>query len=138
MTKYALSIAIGCLMAAMPLAGHAKSLVDRHIDSLVNTTRVLSLEGEGPRMVRFTSEPDLPPEQDSIRRLVLAFYYDQFRHSQDPEAPTFLFMSKSANMLLGIGGVVRMRGWYDWGGAMNMDGTHRYARRAGLMCQFSF
>lgn len=39
-------------------------------------------------------------------------------------------MSKSANMLLGIGGVVRMR--------MNMDGTHRYARRAGLMCQFSF
>lgn len=118
MTKYALSIAIGCLMAAMPLAGHAKSLVDRHIDSLVNTTRVLSLEGEGPRMVRFTSEPDLPPEQDSIRRLVLAFYYDQFRHSQDPEAPTFLFMSKSANMLLGIGGVVRMRGWYDWGGAM--------------------
>lgn len=117
MTKYALSIAIGCLMAAMPLAGHAKSLVDRHIDSLVNTSRVISLEGEGPRMVRFTSEPELPPEQDSIRRLVLAFYYDQFRHSQDPEAPTFLFMSKSANMLLGIGGVVRMRGWYDWGGA---------------------
>lgn len=73
MTKYALSIAIGCLMAAMPLAGHAKSLVDRHIDSLVNTTRVLSLEGEGPRMVRFTSEPELPPEQDSIRNLVLAF-----------------------------------------------------------------
>lgn len=35
MTKYALSIAIVCLMAAMPLAGHAKSLVDRHIDSLI-------------------------------------------------------------------------------------------------------
>ena len=26
----------------------------------------------------------------------------------------------------------------DLGVRMNMDGTHRYARRAGLMCQFSF
>lgn len=95
-----------------------KSLVDQHIDTLVNTTRIINLEGEGPRVERFAPEPQLDARQDSLRNLVLAFYYDQFRHSQDPEAPTFLFMSKSANMLMGIGGVVRMRGWYDWGGAM--------------------
>lgn len=95
-----------------------KCLTEQHIDSLVNSTRIVNLENDGPRMVRFSPEPELPPYQDSIRNLVLAFYYDQFRHSQDPEAPTFLFMSKNANMLMGIGGVVRMRGWYDWGGAM--------------------
>ena len=98
--------------------GGTKSLVEQHIDSLIRTTRVVNLENDGPKMVWFSPEPELSPKQDSIRNLVLAFYYDQFRHSQDPEAPTFLFMSKSANMLMGIGGVVRMRGWYDWGGAM--------------------
>ena len=83
--------------------GGTKSLVEQHIDSLIRTTRVVNLENDGPKMVRFSPEPELSPEQDSIRNLVLAFYYDQFRHSQDPEAPTFLFMSKSANMLMGIG-----------------------------------
>lgn len=107
-----------CAAACTGITADAKSLVEQHIDSLVGSTRIINLENNGPRMVRFSSEPELTPEQDSIRNLVQAFYYDQFRHSQDPEAPTFLFMSKSANMLMGIGGVVRMRGWYDWGGAM--------------------
>jgi len=54
------------------------------------------------------------------------FYIDQFRHAQDPEAPTFLFMSKSADMLMGIGGVVRMRGWYEWNGVIPAPGFMPY------------
>lgn len=96
----------------------SKSLVDNHIDSLISATRIVSLDGDGTRTATLTPSSTPSPEADSIRNLAMAFYYDQFRHSQDPEAPTFLFMSKSAGMLMGIGGVVRMRGWYDWGGAM--------------------
>ncbi|MDE5975733.1 MAG: hypothetical protein K2G69_04215, partial [Muribaculaceae bacterium] len=55
---------------------------------------------------------------DSIRRVVTMFYYDQFRHFQDPDAPYFLFMSKEAGLSMGIGGSVRMRAYYDWNGAV--------------------
>lgn len=53
-----------------------------------------------------------------VRDKILNFYYDQFRHSQDPGAPYFLFMSKNSDLIMGIGGVVRLRGTYDWDGAM--------------------
>ncbi len=56
---------------------------------------------------------------DSIRALVESFYYDQFRHFQDPAAPYFMFMSRDANLAMGIGGMVRIRGYYDWGGSVN-------------------
>ena len=46
---------------------------------------------------------------DSIRSMIDLFYVDQFRHFQDPRAPYFLFMSKDANLAMGIGGVVRIR-----------------------------
>ena len=56
---------------------------------------------------------------DSIRSIVESFYYDQFRHFQDPAAPYFMFISRDANLAMGIGGMVRMRGYYDWGGSVN-------------------
>jgi len=64
--------------------------------------------------------PDV--QSDSVRRVIDAFYYDQFRHFQDPAAPYFLFMSKDAQLAMGIGGCVRMRGWYDWGSAIPANG----------------
>lgn len=54
------------------------------------------------------------------------FYIDQFRHYQDPRAPYFMFMSKNRNFAMGVGGVVRMRGWYDWDGAMQNSGVIPY------------
>lgn len=51
--------------------------------------------------------------------MINMFYYDQFRHFQDPLAPYFMLMSKTHQYAMGIGGVVRMRGWYDWNGAMS-------------------
>ena len=62
------------------------------------------------------------PHADSIRNLVENFYYDQFRHFQDPDAPYFLFMSRDANLAMGVGGTVRMRGYFDWGGSVNSPG----------------
>lgn len=55
---------------------------------------------------------------DSVRRLMDQFYLSQFRHFQDPRSPYFLMMSRDAKLAMGIGGTVRMRGFYDFGGAM--------------------
>lgn len=64
---------------------------------------------------------DKDTELDSLteRELIGLFYYDQFRHFQDPRAPYFMLMSKTHQYAMGVGGVVRMRGWYDWNGAMS-------------------
>lgn len=37
-----------------------------------------------------------------------------------------MLMSKDAQLAMGIGGVVRMRGWYDWGGALNSSAFAPY------------
>lgn len=66
------------------------------------------------------------PEQDSVYRLINKFYLDQFRHSQDPKIPYFIFMSKDANVAMGIGGVVRMLTWFDWNGSMPSNGFSVY------------
>lgn len=58
------------------------------------------------------------PEADSVKNAISKFYLDQFHHFQDPLAPYFLLMSKDASLAMGIGGAVRMRGYFDWGGAM--------------------
>lgn len=65
---------------------------------------------------------------DSVKEMALIdrFYYDQFHHFQDPRAPYFLFMSRDAQLAMGIGGVVRMRGWQDWKGTMNTSGFIPY------------
>lgn len=68
------------------------------------------------RQVIYFGEGD-KPLADSVTNRIYEFYYDQFRHFQDPLAPYFLFMSKDANLAMGVGGCVRMRGWYDWGRA---------------------
>lgn len=63
---------------------------------------------------------------DSVRQRISDFYYDQFRHFQDPGAPYFLFLSKDAQLAMGLGGAVRMRGYYDWGGAVPASGFAPY------------
>lgn len=101
-------------VAAMLLvAGPAESKThaDAMVDSMVDSHRVIFLPGE-----------ESPVSKDSIRSVITRFYVDQFRNFQDPAAPYFLFMSRDANLAMGIGGCVRMRGWYDWGGALPSNG----------------
>ncbi|MDE6277771.1 MAG: hypothetical protein K2M06_06645 [Muribaculaceae bacterium] len=87
-----------------------------HADSLI------SLKAASSRLVYVDGRPELlelrQADKDSIIRVINTFYYDQFRHFQDPDAPYFLFMSKEAGLSMGIGGSVRMRAYYDWDGAM--------------------
>lgn len=84
---------------------------------------------ENGKIIFIDGRPDsasLSHYVDSVRHEIETFYYDQFRQFNDPGAPYFMFMSKDANMALGIGGVVRMRAWYDWDGAILVSGFAPY------------
>lgn len=96
------------------------SAVDQQISEVIENTKVIHIDGKPAESEK------MQQELDSVRRLILTFYYDQFRHSQDPDAPYFLFMSKDAKLAMGIGGCVRMRGYYDWGGAIPASGFAPY------------
>lgn len=84
--------------------GH--SIKELRSQSSVQPHRVIMLDGEHPG-------------EDSIRSIMDSFYYDQFRHFKDPQAPFFLFMSREANLTMGIGGQLNVQGYYDWGQAMS-------------------
>lgn len=77
------------------------------------------------RLVMFGSDDEKVGE-DSIRGLIDKFYVDQYRHFQDPQAPYFLMMSRDATLAMGIGGAVRMRGWYDFDGSVPYNGFIPY------------
>lgn len=94
------------------------SLIDIHEDSLRSSHKIIYIDGQPEHKSR--------QHPDSVRRIIDMFYYDQFRHFSDPAAPYFLFMSKDAQLAMGIGGCVRMRGWYDWGGAIPANGFTTY------------
>ncbi|MCM1291461.1 MAG: DcaP family trimeric outer membrane transporter [Prevotella sp.] len=85
---------------------------------LIESTRVIGINP-------LTNKP-YSTNEDSIRWLISRFYVDQYRHFQDPKAPYFMFMSKNANLALGVGGVVRMRGYYDWNGSIPANGFIPY------------
>lgn len=104
-----------CLFTLLSLSVSAQelrsnSLVDIQRDSLLNDHKIIYIDGK-------PTEPTTQ-HQDSIRDLVENFFYDQFRSFSDPAAPYFLFMSRDADLAMGIGGCVRIRGWYDMDNAI--------------------
>ncbi len=111
-------IAAAALAVSATFSIHGRqSLVDDHIDSLVSNHKIITIDGVPSMTVSYN---------DSVKSLIEDFYYDQFRHFQDPDAPYFLFMSKDAQLAMGIGGCVRMRGYFDWGGAIPASGFAPY------------
>ncbi len=112
--------AFACIVAAISASAQTKSYVDVQIDSLLKSHKMVFLDGK----------PSTSAEEekyiDSVRNLVSTFYYDQFRHFSDPDAPYFLFLSKDAQLAMGIGGSVRMRAYYDWDGAQPSPGFAPY------------
>lgn len=103
-----------CVLILLPMCrlACARSHSEIQLDSLKSSHRIVYISD---------TDDTIPPE-DSIRAVIDKFYYDQFRHFQDPAVPYFLFMSKDARLAMGIGGCVRMRGWYDWGGSIPSNG----------------
>ncbi|MDO4319004.1 MAG: hypothetical protein Q4C34_00370 [Bacteroidales bacterium] len=106
-------VSLGCI-ALSASAMSAQSLVDQQADSTMYSHRIVTLD-DGRIRSEYTYDP-------AVRDRFVSFYYDQFRNAQDPEAPYFMFMSKTGDMMMGIGGVVRMRAWYDWGGSIPANG----------------
>ena len=104
-----IALIIGLFMS-VPLAS-AKNMVDSQTDSLLKSHKLVYIDGR-------PADGEMAAYVDSVREQISRFYYDQFRHFSDPAAPYFLFMSKDAQLAMGIGGAVRMRAYYDWGGAM--------------------
>ncbi|MCH5217111.1 MAG: hypothetical protein J1F07_00930 [Muribaculaceae bacterium] len=96
----------------------SNSMVDMQEDSLRRNHKIIYIDGR----------PENPQQEyeDSLRHMIDMFYFDQFRNFSDPAAPYFLFMSKDAQLAMGVGGCVRMRGWYDWGGAIPANGFAPY------------
>lgn len=115
--KYAYVLALSA--ASLCFSANAQSLQDAHTDSLIHSTKIIGIDGG-----RSTLTAD-----DTLRvyRQIAKFYYDQFRHTQDPGSPYFLFISKENSMAMGIGGCVRMRGWYDIGAAVPGNGFSPYS-----------
>lgn len=108
------------ILLCTALAGAAQQpYVDRQIDSTLTSNKIVFIDGR-------PAPAEVQHQVDSIRRKISAFYYDQFRHFQDPGAPYFLFMSKDASLAMGLGGAVRMRAYYDWGGAIPSSGFAPY------------
>lgn len=111
----------GCslLLAASALAAHAQpggstpTPEDKRMKEMIENTHVLTM-GDGK------------VASDSIARRLTTFYVDQFRHFQDPRSPYFMLMSKDGKLAMGVGGLIRMRGYFDWNGSMPSSGFSPY------------
>lgn len=108
------SFCLSILVALAAGVGQARHMTDIALDSTLSDHKAVYF-GKGD-----VSHPD------SAESLMRMFYEDQFRHFQDPLAPYFMFMSKDNSLAMGIGGVVRMRAYYDWGGAVPTPGFAPY------------
>lgn len=84
----------------------SNSLVDVQKEALLRDHKIVYIDGH-------PENTEIQQHQDSIRDLIENFFYDQFQSFSDPAAPYFLFMSRDADLAMGIGGCVRIRGWYD-------------------------
>lgn len=89
-----------------PYALRSNSLVDAQKEALLRDHKIIYIDGR-------PESADSQSHQDSIRDVVENFFYDQFQSFSDPAAPYFLFMGRNAELAMGIGGCVRIRGWYD-------------------------
>lgn len=85
----------------------------QQVKSMIESTHVITMGGE--QIAR-----------DSVEKMLNRFYMDQFRHFQDPRAPYFLFLSKDGKVSMGIGGLIRMRGYFDWDGSIPLHGFSPY------------
>ena len=106
------NIFITVILAAVCLGASAQTYNELRNKYKLEDGKIVNLDGDRPTQ----------QEIDSLQKVMAHFYFDQFRHFEDPDAPYFMFMSRDANLAMGIGGSVRIKGWYEWGGAMPING----------------
>lgn len=103
-------------------------LVEAQVNNVTPQKKVLMSDVRTQSMKENTHvlySGDINPS-DSLGKLLNIFYYDQFRHFQDPRAPYFMFMSKKGDLALGVGGQVKIRGYFDWNGSIPNSGFIPY------------
>ena len=99
-----------------------EEIVDAQLDkTLINDQRITAMKNNTHVLYSGDKNPT-----DSLEKLLNMFYYDQFRHFQDPRAPYFMFMSKKGDLALGVGGQVKVRGYFDWNGSIPTAGFITY------------
>lgn len=132
MTKHLHLLFLFVSLAGSGFSASAIELVDT-FKTDASVYRVFPEKTEREKTVKSTkligmNVPDslLKSTSDSAYAMIGKFYADQFRNFQDPRAPYFMFMSKNADLAMGIGGVVRMRGWFDWNGTIPVNGFSPY------------
>lgn len=124
MSRSSLRKALFTALTALAFIGASAQIAP--CDSLLPEFKRQNAETRNMRLF-FEGDASRPlPAQDSVNRLINQFYLDQFRHSQDPKIPYFIFMSKDANVAMGMGGLVKMRTWFDWGGYLPSNGFSIY------------
>ena len=65
--------------------------------------------------------------KDTVGREIMGYFYNiQNPMYSDPAAPRFIIASRNQNLLLGIGGYVRLRGSYDFRGVCDSEDFHTY------------
>lgn len=106
---------------AAETAENADSLISERKDKFPEEIQHRKLL-DNTKVIFINTNEENQPAIDSVRTMINTFYVNQFRSFQDPRAPYFLFMSKDANLAMGIGGVVRMRGWFDWANPIPANG----------------
>lgn len=90
---------------------HPVNADQQHVEDIKHSQKLMIVNGDSTTVTN-----------DSVRKLIDRFYVDQYHHFQDPEAPYFLMMSKDATLALGLGGAVRMRGYYNFDGSVPFAG----------------
>ncbi|MDE6449287.1 MAG: hypothetical protein K2L41_04310 [Muribaculaceae bacterium] len=112
------------MMAAVVVYGGMAQDVDRSMATMTPEEISQAEMKQGHKIV-FVGDGEQAHE-DSVMRMINMYYIDQFRHFKDPQAPYFLLMSKDANLSMGVGGAVRMRGWADFDGSIPANGFCPY------------
>lgn len=108
-------------LTAPQSTGAVNEVLPQTMNQLAVTSRIAD-----SRFITMDGQPLTKEETDSIREVMEEFYYDQFHHFDDPDAPYFMFMSRTAQLSLGIGGRLKVQGWYEWGGAVPDNGLVPY------------
>ncbi len=107
-------LAVGLLTAASAFAAGSA-----HTDSLMHRSRQRQEILADTHIVRIGGESDSEASRDSLQQFIKIFYEDQYRHFMDPEAPTFMLMSRDGTLGFGVGGKAVIRGWFDWNGSQD-------------------
>lgn len=95
---------------------YPRSMARLHQEEILEDTHPVFVNGD----------KDNRASADSVKSLLELFYVDQYRQFHDPQAPYFMFLTRDANVAMGVGGSIKLRAWYDWHGVQDSYSFYPY------------